>query len=108
MKKKTKRKNYVFTVEFADEIAKRAIILQSSETKAVEYYLKLGFEVYDSNKESKEIISAINKLSREQKFIKKLLIQLFVNKKFASNRLEKEDETYQEFIKNKAKDKFID
>ncbi len=108
MKIKTKRKNYVFSNDFAKEIENRAISLKYSETQAVEYFLKLGFEVYDSRKSDEKVISAIDKIKKEQKFIKKLLIQLFVNKKFPINRSEKDDEAYQEFLINIFKDNYID
>ena len=108
MKKKVKRKNYVFSDDFGKEIEKRTIDLKCSETQAVEYFLKLGFETYDSKKTDEKVISAIDKIKKEQKFIKKLLIQFFVNKKFPINRPEKDDEAYQEFLKNMFKDNYID
>jgi len=108
MKVKTKRKNYVFSNEFAKEIENRANDLKYSETQAVEYFLKLGFEFYDSKKSDEKVISAVDKIRKEQKFIKKLLIQFFVNKKFPINRSEKNDEAYQDFLKNMFKDNYID
>ncbi len=108
MKNNTVAKHYHLSKELSDELKSKMKGRFTTEIKAVEFYLKQGF-IYDEAKDSLEEISKeINKCKNDVSFIKKLLIQLFVNKKFPLNRTIKDDEAYNNFIKNIYKDKYID
>ena len=50
----------------------------------------------------------MNVVSKDIKFLKKLIIQMFVNKGFATNRKIKDDEAYNDFINSLNKDKLVD
>lgn len=98
-------KHYHFSEETVNKIAKSNPYKKESEY--VEYLINKGLSI-ETEKKEYDLLLEINKSLKEIGFIKRLLIQLFVNKGFKINKNSKEDESYQEFIKKLKKDNIYD
>jgi len=101
-------KHYFLSKDLLSVIDSKSSGIFKTQTQAIEYYLKRGLEFDEYIKNDHDIEVGINKCSKDIKFLKKLIIQLFVNKNFAKNRAVKDDVAYKEFLNSILKDKYID
>lgn len=104
MKKKIS-KHYNISEELIEELNNQKDKRFKTEVETVEYYLNKGLEkeikTSDDNKINVEI-------TKDLKYIKRLLEQLFANKKFVINNDIKNDECLNEFKNHINKDKFYE
>lgn len=101
-------KHYNLPKDLLDKIDNRSVGRFNNQTKAIEYYIKRGLEYEDYVNDKTNIEMEISKCSKDIKFLKKLIIQLFVNKNFAQNRKAIDDKAFQDFKDNILKDKYVD
>ncbi len=101
-------KHYLLPKDLLDTIDSKSVGRFTNQTQAVEYYLKRGLEFEDYIDDKSSIEYSINKCDKDIKFLKKLIIQLSVNKNFAKNRKVKDDVAYKEFLDTIHKDSYID
>ena len=100
--------HFVLDKELLDLIDQYSKEKYLTRTKTLEYFIKRGmdFDSFENYKSSMD--NNMNKISKDLKFLKKLIIQMFVNKGFATNRKIKDDEAYNDFINSLNKDKLVD
>lgn len=107
IKDKVVDKHYKLSESLLNEIDEKGKTIPTQKER-VEYYLKLGLINESQILEQKEIKSIVQRNSMDIGFIKKLLIQLFVNMGFQNNFKYNESESYNDFLKTLTKNKFDD
>lgn len=108
MEEKRIDKHYQISKSLLEELKTVSKGNFKSEISAIEHYLKVGLK-YQVIKDSESVMMKdINYCKNEISYIKKLLEQLFSNKKFACNRPIKDDEALRDFKKNLYKDNFYE
>lgn len=98
-------KHYNISEELVNKLNTQKEKKFKTEIEAVEYYLNKGLEKENKVSDSEKIYTDI---SKDLKYIKKLLEQLFANKKFVSNSDIKNDECLNLFRNQINKDKFYE
>ena len=101
-------RHIAFDKEVYNLIKKKSKGRFNTTASAVNYYLRKGLEVEGYEDIETVLKSEMNVVSKDIKFLKKLIIQMFVNKGFATNRKIKDDEAYNDFINSLNKDKLVD
>ena len=79
-----------------------------TQTKGFEYFLEMGMNYDDSKNNDKKILYDLNYCIKEISYIKKLLEQLFANKRFPDNQKINTDKCLKDFKKSIYKDDFND
>jgi len=76
-----------------------------TQSDTIAHLTKLGLKYETIINKEIDVKLKIDKIERDVRFIKKLLIQLFVNKSFTSNREISMDNAYKEFLDINYSDK---
>lgn len=100
---KTVNKHYELSADLIREIEKRSKTMFATNKEGLEYYLNLGLEYENYIKDQNNMESLLNKNMADTRFIKKLLIQLFVNSDFSTNVATSDSKIYYDFIKRITK-----
>lgn len=101
-------RHYHLSEELLKEINNKSKDKFKTEVGAIEHYLKKGLEFEEYIKEQNNIEKKIDNCNKELYFIKRTIIQMFLNSFYRVNRKIKDDEVYNEYIKNIFKDKYND
>lgn len=91
-------KHYKISKNIIENLEKKTIGRFSTQTKAVEYFLKLGFEYEDSKVEKEKILLNLNQCLSEVRFIKKQVEQIFANFNWDDIKDPKNCVGYQKFL----------
>jgi len=108
MTSKKVHKHYRISSELIEKINKQNNNRFSTETSALEYYLKKGLELEEQQNENINLMHSVQLCIKKITYIEKLLEQLFANKNFATNRNKSHDEALKEFRKRIFKDIYFD
>ena len=79
-----------------------------TQTKGFEYFLEMGMNYDETRNKEEKLLYDLNYCIKEISYIKKLLEQLFVNKRFPDNQKINDDKCLKDFKKNIYKDDFND
>ena len=101
-------KHYRINKEIIDKINSQNDDRFKNEIDAVEFFISKGLEFDGYNNRLESIEKKIDSFIINNNYIKKLLIQMFVNKKFAINREVTEDEAFKLFNEAYNESKIID
>lgn len=108
MKERKINKHYQISESILEELKDKSKDKFKSEISAIEYYLKAGLKYQEIKDTESVMLKDLNKCKNDITYVKKLLEQMFCNKKFACNRPTKDDEALKDFKKNLYRDKFYD
>lgn len=108
MKERKINKHYQISESILEELKDKSKDKFKNEISAIEYYLKVGLKYQEIKDTESVMLKDLNKCKNDITYVKKLLEQMFCNKKFACNRLIKDDEALKDFKKNLYRDKFYD
>jgi len=108
MEEKRINKHYQLSSTLVEDLKRVSKGRFKNEVSAVEYYLNIGLK-YQEIKDTESLMAKdIYTCKSEVMYVKKLLEQLFSNKKFVCNRAIKDDESLKDFKKNYYKSNFYE
>lgn len=91
-------KHYKISKDVIDKLEKKSIGRFTTQTRAIEYFLKLGFEYEDSKVEKEKMLVSLNQCLSEVRFIKKQVEQIFANFNWEDVKDPKKCIGYQKFL----------
>ena len=108
MVEKSINKHYQLSSSLVEDLKQLSKGRFKNEVSAVEYYLKIGLRYQELKDMDSLITKDLNYCKNEIFYIKKLLEQLFSNKKFVCNRKINDDESLKDFKKSLYKSDYHD
>jgi len=108
MKERKINKHYQISESILEDLKDKSKDKFKNEISAIEYYLKVGLKYQEIKDTESVMLKDLNRCKNDITYVKKLLEQMFCNKKFLCNRLPKDDEALKDFKKNLYRDKFYD
>jgi hypothetical protein len=105
---KTKSVHYRISPDVIKLVEDNAPATLRTKSEVIEYYLRQGVEYDKQIKDQHNIEVLLGKNISDIRYIKKLLIQMFVNSNFQGNMKVKDSEVYFDFVKAYSKSDLSD